>query len=246
MPFNLVVYPSLSDPANITTNQRRKAMATSARRHQNDVNEDSAAPAISSDVLRSLVMSVTKLMTTAISNTNSQSLPRPRPSHIPPPSTRKTMNFSRQRWSKGIIGGISSPRRPKGGKSKESPPAPSMSTIFWAYSRIVPSSLDWKTSWTSWLPERDQSTPLHKLFLGWITGMRTWGTKLISSRPTTRFPLTKSAPYTGGLWAKKRPPLPSPPTWSSMTSIRMRLITLASWINTIFVSGSLSGPLISS
>ena len=43
-------------------------MSTKLRRNQVDGNKDAAAPAISSDVFRSLVMAITQAMITAITN----------------------------------------------------------------------------------------------------------------------------------------------------------------------------------
>ena len=58
-------------------------METRARRNQGDVDEDSAAPSIASNVLRILVTAVTQAMTTAIENAT-----------VPVPVTTKTINYS--------------------------------------------------------------------------------------------------------------------------------------------------------
>ena len=58
-------------------------MAKREQRNQGDGDKDAAAPAIDSDVLRSLVTFVTQAMTTAIANAT-----------LPVPVTPKTITYS--------------------------------------------------------------------------------------------------------------------------------------------------------
>ena len=141
----LIIYnfPSLSDPADITSDQ---TMVTRARRHQNDGDEDKAASAIASGVLRILVTAVTKAITTANANTTVPVTFTPNTISYSSAIDRMTASCSRQIQRKGSIGGTSSLRPPKGGKMMEFPPPLSTPTRYWTSSRIIQSSSDWAIS----------------------------------------------------------------------------------------------------
>ena len=121
-------------------------MVTIPQRNQGDGDKYTAATAIASNVLRSLVTAVTKAMTTAIAN-----------AMVPVAATPNTITYSssiylynnkpfEMKTKEGKCWWHLINKTAKGHKIMESLLPLSMPTRSWTSSRIIPPRLDWKTS----------------------------------------------------------------------------------------------------
>ena len=216
------------------------------RKNEGDGDEDAAAPSIASDVLRSLIMVVTEAMTTAIANTT-----------VPVPVTSKNITYYFA-------------TKPYDDKSFETKTKEGN----YRWHLTTKTAKVWKKDGiSSTFKHADKILDLLKdrlvqFWLDNIMNIPTSGTGAVHATPRTivgvdhrntyvryyintlssyhQLSLDQVRAFYCVLWATKRPPSPSPPTWILTALTQTRPETSALWIDTRYASDSSVEPSTSS